>query len=141
MSLEEDAHDLGNGQLEIILVVVLLLDDFQVILIELFIFVLRLSLILGELIVLLDPRVGVVVKIDENLGQSDHAVLREDTLADLVDDLLGCLDLADEGVSLGLLVDGLPERVQEDSAHVLQVKDGAACSLYALDKSREGSSY
>lgn len=61
MSLEQDTNDLSNRMLEIVLVVVFFFDDLKIILIELLIFILCLSLILGKLIIFLDSLIRFVV--------------------------------------------------------------------------------
>ena len=67
MSLEQDTNDLSNRMLEIILVVVFLFDDLKIILIELLIFILCLSLILGKLIIFLDSLIRFVVLFNQEL--------------------------------------------------------------------------
>ena len=67
MSLEKDTNDLSNRMLEIILVVVFLFDDLKIILIELLIFILCLSLILGKLIIFLDSLIRFVVLFNQEL--------------------------------------------------------------------------
>ena len=67
MSLEKDTNDLSNRMLEIVLVVVFLFDDLKIILIELLIFILCLSLILGELIIFLDSLIRFVVLLNQEL--------------------------------------------------------------------------
>jgi len=52
MSFEKNSNNFSNRMLEIVLIIVLLLNYFQIILIKLLIFVLGLSLILRKLIVL-----------------------------------------------------------------------------------------
>lgn len=65
MSLEQSSHNLSNRKLEIIFVVVFLLDNFEIILIELLIFVLSLSLILSKFIVLSNSLVGFGILLNE----------------------------------------------------------------------------
>ena len=65
MSLEQSSHDLSNRKLEIIFVVVFLLDNFEIILIELLIFVLSLSLILSKFIVLSNSLVRFGILLNE----------------------------------------------------------------------------
>ena len=67
MSLEKDTNDLSNRMLEIVLVVVFLFDDLKIILIELLIFILCLSLILGKLIIFLDSLIRFVVLFNQEL--------------------------------------------------------------------------
>ena len=67
MSLEQDTNDLSNRMLEIVLVVVFFFDDFKIILIELLIFILCLSLILGKLIIFLDSLIRFVVLFNQEL--------------------------------------------------------------------------
>ena len=67
MSLEKDTNDLSNRMLEIVLVVVFFFDDLKIILIELLIFILCLSLILGKLIIFLDSLIRFVVLFNQEL--------------------------------------------------------------------------
>jgi hypothetical protein len=67
MSLEQDTNDLSNRMLEIVLVVVFFFDDLKIILIELLIFILCLSLILGKLIIFLDSLIRFVVLFNQEL--------------------------------------------------------------------------
>jgi hypothetical protein len=67
MSLEQDSNDLSNRMLEIIFVVVFFFDDFKIIFVKLLIFILCLSLILGELIIFLDSLIRFVVLLYQEL--------------------------------------------------------------------------
>jgi hypothetical protein len=67
MSLEQDSNDLSNRMLEIIFVVVFFFDDFKIILVKLLIFILSLSLILGEFIVFEDSLVRFVVLFNQEV--------------------------------------------------------------------------
>ena len=140
MSLEDDAHNFGNSELQVIFVVVLLLNDFKVIFINLLIFIFR-CFILGQLVVLLDSVIRFVIHVDKELSESVNSFLSKEALTNLVEDFLGSLNLADESISLSLLVNGLKQVLKIDLAHVLEHN---SCSrigvLNALNESWKCSS-
>lgn len=110
MSLKQDAHDFSNRELKVILVVVFLLDDFEIIIVNLIVFVISIG-VFRHVVVLLDSFIRLVIHVDQQLRENIHNFLCKQALTYFIDDLLCSLHLADQCVGLGLLVYCFPEAV------------------------------
>lgn len=64
MGFKEDTNDLSNRELEVVLVLVFFLDDFEFILVDLIIFVF-IVLLLSHSVVLVNSLVGLIVHVHE----------------------------------------------------------------------------
>jgi hypothetical protein len=110
MSLKQDAHDFSNRELKVILVVVFLLNDFEIIIVNLIVFIISIS-VFRHVVVLLDSFIRLVVHVYQQLRENIHNFLCKQAFTYFIDDLLCSLHLADQCVGLGLLVDCFPEAV------------------------------
>jgi len=97
--------------LEIVLIIVLLLNYFQIILIKLLIFVLGLSLILRKLIVLYNSLIWLIVLLNQKLWKTDYCFLIEETrvFSYFINDFFSSLNLADKAIGLSLFFDCLKQ--------------------------------
>lgn len=139
VSLEENTEDLSKGNLELILVLVLLLENGKVLLVESVVLVslLVLLLVLG---VVLDSVLRLLDKAKDFLREEIDAFWLKKTLTSLLDNLLEGLSLANKAVSFGLTLHCLDDVVAVCFSHLVNLSNVIWLGLLStLDESWKSS--
>lgn len=132
--LEEYAKDLGEGYLELVLVLVLFLEHHQVLLVHLVLLVAVLVLLLQLLVVLLSV-LGLLQEIEDLLAEHFDTCLLEQALARFFQDFLDRLSLGNEAFRLRFCVHGVKHVVGIHLGHLMHSRDVPwLCLLGTLDE-------
>ncbi len=138
MSLEKNTHELSCGDLQVVLVRVLFLDQSKIVGVECIILIL--NLLIGKLVVLGDSLKGLSDDIDGFFSQVGNFCLSHEAGACLIDNILECLDLSDQSIGIKLIFHGIVEVFVECLGHLVKDWCSNSACLSSLHESWEASS-